>query len=119
MTTVLEAMQHTVEQVLKAIGSQKEEARIKKVIAVVREAGADPIATWREIAVCKDDREVVAIGFARDTPIEAPILVQKVKIALGDEPGAVLPSGRKRARRASLRRAETWSSRRGRRSTSR
>jgi hypothetical protein len=81
------------EQALKAKGDPREEARVLKAIAVIADASADPITNWREIAVCASGREVVAIGMARDKPLEVPLLVQKVKIALGDAPGVVTREG--------------------------
>lgn len=82
-----------IEQLVSATGDAKEESRVKKTIAVIREAGADPITDWRELAACGNGREVIAIGIARDKPLEVPILAQKVKVAVGDDPGAVIREG--------------------------
>ena len=90
----VKSIQDIVEKVLMSEGGKREKARVETVIRLVRAENASPVATWREIAVCKSKgREVIAVGFAPDHAIEVPVLVQKIKLALGDEPGKVVRKG--------------------------
>jgi hypothetical protein len=80
-----------------AINSEKdarEKGRLQLVLRLLREEGADPVSDWREVALCVGKGgEMAAIGIARDKPIEVPLLIQKLKVALDDNPGAVVREG--------------------------
>jgi hypothetical protein len=79
---------------LVGLGSAREAARVKKVIEIVRKSGADPIGSWREIAICKtDDGERAVIGMTAAKPVEIAPMAQEIKVALEEDPGTVVRKG--------------------------
>jgi hypothetical protein len=72
-------------------GDQRAFAAIKKV---AQKAGVDIFQAVQEVAGCeRSGPDLVVIGFTTAKPVEIPLLIQEVQVAIGERPGRVERQG--------------------------